>query len=120
MAHILIADDDEVFRHMLADILTTMGHEVQLAADGFEAAQQFRARPSDVVMVDMIMPYGGLAAIRVLRDQSPTAKIIAMTGAGQHRLDYARGIGAVCTLSKPFSADDVAAAIAEALKDERP
>ena len=61
------------------------------------------------------MPYGGLPTIRVLRTEFPKVKIIAMSGAGKFRLDMAGSIGANRTLAKPFSAEELTAAVAEVL-----
>jgi DNA-binding NtrC family response regulator len=71
--------------------------------------------PSDVVITDMVMPYGGLATIRLLRNESPNVGIIAMSGGGAFRLDYARGMGAHTTLKKPFTVEELTIAIADAL-----
>jgi len=42
-------------------------------------------------------------------------KIIAMSGGGTHRLDYAKSIGASCSLAKPFTFEKLCAAISETL-----
>ena len=120
MATILIIDDDEDFRRTLAAILTAAGHAVAAAADGLEGANLFRAAPCDLVLTDMVMPHAGLMAIRVLREQYPGVRVIAMTGAGAHRLDYARSLGAGATLAKPFTPEQLAAAVATALAVRHP
>ena len=115
MAKILIIDDEESFRDFLSMILKEAGHNPVTAPDGFEALKLFRAEPADLVLTDLMMPYGGLATIRVLLEQFPKVGIIAMTGGGQHRLDYARSLGAHRTLIKPFSTAELTSAIAEVL-----
>jgi CheY-like chemotaxis protein len=62
-----------------------------------------------------MMPYGGLPTIRVLRGDYPNLKIIAMSGGGQPRLDIAGRLGANRTLAKPFSAQQLIAAINDVL-----
>ena len=115
MASILLIDDDETFRTTLAQTLTAGGHVVTTASDGLDGARLFRARPTDLIITDMMMPHGGLAVIRVLREQFHHLRIIAMTGGGSHRLDYARSLGASRTLAKPFTPEQLASAIAGAL-----
>jgi CheY-like chemotaxis protein len=112
VARILVIDDDENFRELLLTMLAGAGHVAFGAANGFEALNLFRATPSDLVLTDMVMPYSGLATIRILHEEFPEVGIIAMSGGGARRLDYARGLGAHQTLAKPFTAEQLAAAIA--------
>ena len=115
MARILVVDDDEEFRTLLLQMLLEAGHTAVAAVNGFEALKLFRAEPADLVLTDIMMPYGGLATIRILHEEFPKAGIIAITGGGPFRLDYARSLGAHRTLTKPFSAEQLTAAIAEVL-----
>ena len=115
MASILIIDDDDIFRSTLGTSLTSAGHDVTLAANGFDGANAYRAKPADLVLVDMVMPHSGLALIEVLRSQFPHLKVIAMSGGSPRRLRHARELGAYRTLTKPFTPEQVANAIAETL-----
>lgn len=103
MARILIIDDENEIRESLRELLQASGYTVDTAKDGFEGLQQMRAAPADVVLCDMLMPYGGIATIRVLRSEFPRAGIIAISGSAQRRLDLSVGIGAHEYLAKPFS-----------------
>lgn len=111
MPRILVIDDDDALRDMLALSLTAAGHEVVTADNGMKGLQLYRADPTDVVLIDLMMPHDGLMAIRVIRSQFPDLGIIAMSGGGAHRLAYARTLGAQATLAKPFSRAELAAAI---------
>ncbi len=115
MARIIIIDDDAVLRETLLTLLSEAGHSAVAAANGFEGIQLLRAAPADLILTDLQMPYGGLPTIRVLRTEFPKVKIIAMSGAGKFRLDMAGSIGANRTLAKPFSAEELTAAVAEVL-----
>jgi CheY-like chemotaxis protein len=115
MARILVIDDDETFRALLLEMVTELGHTVVGAPNGFEGLKLFRAAPADLILTDMMMPYSGLATIRILREEFPRLGIIAMSGGAEHRLDYARSLGAHAALTKPFSPSQLAAAIAEVL-----
>ena len=94
MASILIVDDDEHFRHVLARLLEAAGHVVSTARDGIEGARLYHAHPTDLIITDMIMPHNGLSMLRALRSHDPSVRVIAMTGRGTQRLDYARALGA--------------------------
>ena len=115
MARIIIIDDDDVLREIITRMLTEAGHSVTATATGFEGVKAFRAEPSDVILTDIMMPYGGLPTIRVLRAEFPNLKIIAMSGGGQPRLDIAKGLGANRTLAKPFMSKELLDAISEVL-----
>jgi len=65
-----------------------------------------------VVVTDIIMPdMEGLEMIKELRRLAPKAKIIAMSGGGRfspdNYLEFARRIGAVAALAKPFSTEEL-------------
>jgi len=115
MATILIIDDDEPFRTLLAHSVRAAGHSALLAPDGLEGVQLCRSAKPDLVLIDMVMPHAGLAAIRVLRADFPNLRFIAMSGGGSFRLGYARDLGAAMTLTKPFSTEQLNAALAETL-----
>jgi DNA-binding NtrC family response regulator len=100
---------------MLLKMLAASGHAAVGAANGFDALNAFRAAPTDLILTDMVMPYGGLATIQLVHEQFPQVGIIGMSGGGTHRLDYARSLGAHLTLEKPFTAEQLEAAIAEVL-----
>jgi CheY-like chemotaxis protein len=120
VARILVIDDDEVFRALLLTMLTESGHAAVGAANGFEALKLFRAAPTDLVLTDMVMPYSGLATIRILHEEFPQVGIIAMSGGGARRLDYARGLGAHQALAKPFTVEQLSTAIAAVLAAHPP
>ena len=120
MARILLVDDDELLRKALSLTLEKMGHQVHEARNGNEALLLFAAEPPDVVLTDIIMPEKeGLETILELKRLHPAVKIIAMSGGGRaSNIDYlkiAKQMGVVRTLTKPFSPEAMAAAIAEVM-----
>lgn len=120
MAHVLIIDDDDAIRTVLAEALTATGHIVRLAADGNIGLRLFRAAPADLVLTDLVMPEKeGLATIMELRREFPGVRIIAMSGGFAHDaglyLHLAARLGAVRVLRKPFRIAELTAAIAEVL-----
>ena len=106
MARILLVDDDPIFRAGAAAALGLAGHVVDEARDGRQAVAIFRAEPPDLVISDLVMPDSeGVQLIMMLRRESATVKIIAITG-GAHPTVYLRMaslLGANYSLAKPFT-----------------
>lgn len=116
MKLILFADDNEPFRLSFSRILERSGYRVAQADDGSEALRKFRESPPDLVICDLIMPeVEGMETIQEMLRLSPGVRIIAISGGGRvNPLDYlkvARMMGAVETLAKPFSSDELLAVI---------
>jgi DNA-binding response OmpR family regulator len=118
MRRILLVDDDDSFRKMLRLTLVKLGYDVLEAGDGKEALRLIHEAPPDVVMTDLIMPEKeGLETIQALRRTHPSVKIIAMSGGGRINardfLVVAKLFGAHRTLIKPFSNQEMTAALDE-------
>jgi len=116
MAHLLIIDDDDLFRPMLRENLEQLGHTVTEASNGKEGLARYASAPADLVFTDLIMPEKeGIETIIELRKKWPDIKIIAMSGGGRgtatNYLKTAQQLGAKYTLAKPFSNDELVAAI---------
>lgn len=121
MADILIIDDDDVFRDVLASALEQSGHHVRQATNGVEGLQMFHATPAELVITDIVMPEKeGLDTIRDLRRDFPKARIIAMSGGLAHDpklyLHMAEKFGATAVLAKPFHLADLKQVVDTALK----
>ncbi len=104
MAVVLLIEDDEDLRQLIAEMLALAGHQVFEAGDGLNGIERFHKIRPDVVLTDISMPRkGGLDVIRELSLSFPRSSIIAMSGEGQEVLGQARRLGARRTLCKPFS-----------------
>jgi two-component system chemotaxis response regulator CheY len=67
-SRVLVVDDQEAIRKVIAHALTGAGYEVEVAADGASAIERLRAREYDLLVTDLSMPgMGGLAVIREAR-----------------------------------------------------
>jgi len=65
---ILVVDDDSSIREILSTQLARLGYDVELAADGQEGLDAFKAAPPDLVLMDVMMPVlDGLAACQKMR-----------------------------------------------------
>jgi DNA-binding NtrC family response regulator len=125
MAHILIIDDDDQLRTLLRQALEREGYTVGEAQNGREGMARYRATPADLVITNILMPeQEGLETIRVLRQESPEVKIIAISGGGQMGaldfLDIAAKLGSRRTLRKPFALQELHTVVREVLQHPGP
>jgi len=127
MIRILLIDDDDLVRAMLARTLTHFGYVVTEARNGREGLDRFRASGADLIITDIVMPEKeGFEVLIELRKVQPPVKVIAMSGGGRQNpadvLRIATHLGATRVLAKPFSNEELMAAINELLPklDESP
>lgn len=122
MAQVLLVDDEPEFREEAVEILSRDGHAVLQAGDGKEALAIIRSHPVEVIILDILLPEkDGLEVIQQVRHEAAHIRyipIIAMSGGGSKSkpglyLTYSKCFGADYVLPKPFSADDIRAAIRE-------
>jgi two-component system, response regulator RegA len=110
---LLIVDDDEVFRQRLARAMERRGFAVT-SADGVDTGiEAARNAPPDYAVVDLRLGDGsGLSVVEVIRDVSPAARIIVLTGYGNIATAVAAmKAGAVDYLPKPADADVIESAL---------
>jgi len=101
---ILIVDDEERLRSLLAAYLAREGFEAVMAVDGHDALQKHRDHAPDLVVLDLMMPgMDGYAFMRRLRLESETPVI--MLTARVEEADSVLGLelGADDYVTKPFS-----------------
>ena len=119
---VLVADDDEDMRSLVAETLRSEGYRVVEAHDGAELLDHLRgalngssARP-DLVVTDVLMPkLSGLGVLDALRRAQWNVPVIMMTVMGDGSVHtLARRLGAVCVLRKPFDTVDLRAAVLDA------
>jgi len=118
---ILVIDDDENIRLLLRAILEPEGYRVLEASDGDKGVKEYQKNPTDLVITDLIMPgKEGIETIRDLRREFPNVKIIAVSGGGRigpdSYLKMAKGVGALCTLSKPIDRSGLLDAVKEVME----
>lgn len=120
-ATVLLVDDDPRVRRILRKRLELGGYRVIEAVDADAALAAYRSAPADVVITDVIMPgKSGHELINELREDFPQAKIIAISGALdqniQRLLQTASEQGALRTLPKPFTTDQLLGIVDEVLR----
>lgn len=120
-ATILVADDDRYVRRLLRQRLEESGYKVVEATNGKKALRQFRKSEPHVVITDIVMPgMDGHEFIAQLLAECPAARIVAISGAIEQDvpqlLERAAQCGALRTLSKPFTSEQLFAAVREVLE----
>lgn len=119
--YVLVIDDSSTLRTLLADMLSK--HQLQvLVAESVELALlDLDRKDFDLVIIDIFMPgMGGIEGIEKIHVCWPDIKIIAISGGYQamgkeKTLKAAAAQGADRTLTKPFTEEEMMAAIGELL-----
>ncbi|WP_246267460.1 response regulator transcription factor [Nonomuraea typhae] len=106
LGRVLVVDDDEVIRQLIAVNLTLEGFEVETATDGEDCLERVRDVMPDVVTLDVMMPcLDGWVTAHRLRSEEETShiKVVLITARAQED-DRRRGlgIGVDAYLTKPF------------------
>ena len=123
MPRILVAEDDEPVRALVARALLEDGHDVVTAPDGAAALETLGRENGrfDVLLTDIKMPVmDGIAlALAAARDH-PDVTILLMTGYADQR-ERAHGLDALIhdIITKPLTVAGVRAAVGEALATRR-
>ena len=124
MARVLIADDEESMRTLVARAIAIDGHDIVTAQDGAEALEILTREDGafDLLLTDIQMPVmDGIAlALSAARD-FPQMTILLMTGFAEQR-ERASNLDAIVhdVITKPFSVADIRTAVADALAARRP
>ncbi|MDM2744656.1 acetoacetate metabolism transcriptional regulator AtoC [Citrobacter sp. Cu231] len=115
---ILIVDDEENVRRMLATAFSLQGHETHDASDGKAALSLFSEIKPDVVLMDIRMPeMDGIDALKVMRTQQPRIPVILMTAYAEVETAVeALRSGAFDYVIKPFDLDELSMVIQRALQ----
>jgi len=119
MSRVLIADDEEAMRALVARAIAMDGHETVTAADGAEALEILTRDNGafDLLLTDIQMPVmdGVALALAAARD-FPRLMILLMTGFADQR-ERASGLDAIVhdVITKPFAVADIRTAVADAL-----
>jgi len=102
--HVLVVDDEELYRRALERILGRAGHQVITARDASEALSMLAAHPIDLVLCDVKMPgISGIELVRQIHELKPDLPSIVVTGYGsaENSVEALRA-GAFWYLEKPF------------------
>ncbi|WP_298378063.1 MULTISPECIES: response regulator [unclassified Bradyrhizobium] len=119
MTRVLIADDEDSMRSLVARAIAMDGHETVTAQDGAEALEMLTRDEGafDLLLTDIQMPVmDGIALALTAARDFPALKILLMTGFA-HQRERASGLEAIVhdVVTKPFSVADIRTAVADAL-----
>lgn len=121
---VLVVDDEETIRKLLAKHLERKGFEVLTAEDGERALELFRSHGDrvDLVILDMVMPRtSGLEVLVELRRTHPDLPVLLSSGYNQDAdRAEAAAIGVHGFLAKPFRLRDLTAQICALLEFDEP
>ena len=105
--HILVADDDEIYRDIAQEALEKAGNRVTVAADGGEAMALLARDAFDLAIIDLNMPVAdGITVIEMLRKTPVNANVpvIVITGHDDAQaVERAYLAGAASFLTKPLN-----------------
>jgi DNA-binding NtrC family response regulator len=118
---ILIADDNELNKETLAEILTEEGYEVKAVNDGREGINAFLEEPYDLVITDLRMPkVDGLEFLKYIKGVNRDNIVIMITGhATVNAAVSAMKMGAFDFISKPIKDDLVKLSVSRAMNFAR-
>jgi DNA-binding NtrC family response regulator len=117
-ASLLLVDDDEAFRKVLARELSRLCHDVATAGSGEEALRRVAEREPEVVLLDLRLPdRDGLEVLEAVRAASPATDVIMLTGHGSiDTAIQAVRAGAFDYVAKPCPLDELEVRIQRALE----
>jgi YesN/AraC family two-component response regulator len=106
---VLIVDDDQICREILADALSTLGVVVSLAGDGMEGLEKLSLESFDILITDLNMPrMDGLTLLQEAREHYPHILTIIITGYGslESAIEAIRA-GTYDYIQKPFKIEEI-------------
>ncbi len=110
---VLLVEDDDDNRELMAEVLATSGFDVVSVSSGRDGLRSLAERSVDVIVTDVGMPgMGGLELATAAKRVAPSVPIIVVTGwAEREDISSAREIDAV--LVKPVDPDVLAQAVSD-------
>lgn len=111
---LLISDDSRLLRKKLREELERLDCEVVETSNGKEAIMRDLEEEPDGVILDIVMPeVGGIEALQVIREVSPTVPIVMLSSAGTpQKLMQTLKMGAIDFIQKPYTREQIAKAVA--------
>jgi DNA-binding NtrC family response regulator len=119
--HLLLVDDEESLRSVVAERLSDVGFQVTQAADGESALKALDGFAFDVIVSDLRLPgVDGRQVIESALDRYPSIVAIVVTGYGtvKDAVDMIK-LGAADFISKPFQFDELMHVLTKALEQRR-
>ena len=117
--HILVMEDDLSVAKGLDMVLTEEGYEVYLAGTGALALEAFKQKRYDLLVADLRLPdMDGMEVIKKVKSQKPDTEVVVITGYGTSATAVeAMKLGAHDFLPKPFTEEQIKAAVDDVFKE---
>jgi two-component system cell cycle sensor histidine kinase/response regulator CckA len=117
-ASLLLVEDEDMVRAVAERALVRQGYTVETARDGEEGLELFASgKRYDLVISDVVMPnMDGPSMAQKLREAHGEVKILFMSGYAEEQLRQSINLDNVHFLPKPFSVQQIAAAVRDALQ----
>ena len=123
VADILIVDDEEDIRELVAGILEDEGHGARMARNSDEALAAIEARRPQLILLDIWLQgskLDGLQLLEAIKKQNPTVPVVMISGHGNVETAVtAIKLGAYDFIEKPFKADRLILVAERALETSR-
>ncbi|BDG01565.1 response regulator [Anaeromyxobacter oryzae] len=118
---VLLVEDDDDNRELMAEVLSASGCEVFSAASGQDGLKTLSEHSVDVVVTDVGMPgMGGLEMAKAAKAIAPTVPVVIVTGwAEREDITRARGKDVDAVLIKPVDPDALTAAVNDVVQGRR-
>ena len=112
MAHVLVVDDDDDVRAVVRKVVAKLGHQVWDVADGAEALKVIETTPVDLIISDVYMAdMDGMELLVRIQQLDLHVPVVVISGGGYKAKDeilkMAAACGAVATLDKPFTVEEL-------------
>jgi two-component system, cell cycle sensor histidine kinase and response regulator CckA len=118
---VLLAEDGDIVRKMVGEILALEGFEVVPAADGREAFDYFKQHGStiDLIVTDIVMPnMDGKELVQQCRREIPDIAILYMSGYTDSRIDPDEDLqGNTDFIAKPFRPTELVRKVNDLIKN---
>ncbi len=117
----MVADDEEIMREVLSDLLSSESYLVDLAENGSQTLEMLREREYGVLLLDLMMPdMDGLQVLEELKKlESAPVPVVLTAFASIDKAVKATKLGAYDFIAKPFKNDELLLAIKNAMEHHR-
>jgi CheY-like chemotaxis protein len=113
-ARILVVDDNDLQREVVADLLSGEGHDVAVASSGAEALVALRARTPDVLVLDLMLPdMDGASVLEEARRDPALVGVRVLVTTAMQSAHVRRLVASDATLFKPFDLRELVTAVAQ-------
>jgi CheY-like chemotaxis protein len=119
---VLLVEDDDDNRELMAEVLESSGYRVLSAASGQDGLKALSENPVDVVVTDVGMPgMGGLEVARAAKAIAPRVPVVVVTGwAEREDITRARGREVDAVLIKPVDPEALTQAVSDVAQGRNP